>query len=122
MSFPDGLYIAYISGLHGQGVVFLVFRNHQVVGSDLVGSNFDGSITLDEPAGVHSFRIQVEQKPNIETVQGRMTGQSGDRYQLDFNVPLNYQPSSFVSVQTPTGPVNMRLEFLRDLGACEDEA
>lgn len=113
----DGFYVGYLTSVHGYGVVMFVFHGTDIVGVDAASVKFDGTFSVDENTGSFSGNIKVDAPPNIELLQGISSGSAGLRYEVPFTLPKNFLEAPFIKLETPFGPVNIRLEKLRDLGA-----
>ncbi|OCJ63477.1 hypothetical protein A6U97_13410 [Agrobacterium tumefaciens] len=111
----DGFYVGYMSA-DGYGVVLFVFKGNNIVGVDAGGVKFDGSYTQDLTTNSFKGNITVDAPPNIDLIQGINTGPNGLKYEVPFSMPENFLEAPFIRVDTPFGPVNIKLEKLRDLG------
>lgn len=111
----DGFYVGYMSA-DGYGVVLFVFRGSNIVGVDAGGVKFDGYYTLDPVTKSFNGKITVNAPANTNLVQGGNTGPNGLTYEVPFSMPENFLDVPFIRVDTPFGPVNMKLEKLRDIG------
>ncbi|HCH72309.1 MAG TPA: hypothetical protein DFK19_10300 [Ochrobactrum sp.] len=111
----DGFYVGYMTA-DGYGVVLFVFRGASIVGVDAGGVKFDGTYAQDSVTKAYQGKIRVEAPPNIELVQGVNTGANGLSYEVPFSMPENFLEAPFIRVDTPFGPVHIKLEKLRDLG------
>lgn len=111
----DGFYVGYMSA-DGYGVVLFVFRGSNIVGVDAGGVKFDGTYAQDSATNSFRGKITVNAPPNIDLVQGINTGPNGLTYEVPFSMPENFLEAPFIRVDTPFGPVNIKLEKLRDLG------
>lgn len=111
----DGFYVGYMAA-NGYGVVLFVFKGDTIVGVDAGGVKFDGSFSQDENSNAYRGTVTVDAPPNIDLVQGINTGPQGLKYEVPFSLPENFLLAPFIKVETPFGPVNIKLEKLRDLG------
>jgi hypothetical protein len=115
----DGFYVGYMSGKgeNGYGIVLFVIKQNNIVGVDAGGVKFDGTYSEDKEKGGYSGHMKVVAPPNIQLIQGINTGPSGLTYEVPLFMPANFVELPSFRVDTPLGPVNVRLERLRDLGA-----
>ena len=114
MSELDGFYVAYITGMAGNGLVLLVFADGRIVGVDTVGVKFDGTF---KPSDVgFDAVITVTVPPDTDLIQGTSVGSGGMTYQVNLLLPSNFSEVSFIPIDTPLGKVNARFQRLRDLG------
>lgn len=111
----DGFYIGYMSG-QGYGVALFVFRKPNIVGVDATGVTFDGNYNIDPKDGSLFGTMTIKVPPNIDLIQGGNTGPEGLIYKVTLSIPENFLDAPFIHVDTPFGPVNVKLEKLRDLG------
>lgn len=111
----DGFYVGYMTS-NGYGVVLFVFRDDVLVGVDAGGVKFDGTFAQDPETKEYKGTVTVDAPPNIDLVQGVSTGPNGIKYEVLFTMPENFLEAPFIKVSTPFGPVNVKLEKLRDLG------
>jgi hypothetical protein len=112
----DGFYVGYMSG-QGYGVVLFVFKGNSIVGVDAGGVKFDGNFEKDGETKEYRGKVTVSAPPNIELIQGIRTGDTGLKYDVSFALSENFTELPFARIDTPLGPVNIKLEKVRDLGA-----
>lgn len=111
----DGFYAAYISGSNGNGFVMFVFSQGTLVGCDLLGVKFDGTYSEGADQQI-SGSVDVIVPPNGEVIQGVKAGPDGMNYSVPFTLSPDFLSAPYIALDTPLGPVNMRLEKLRGLG------
>lgn len=112
----DGFYLGYMSAVGGYGVVLFVFKDNIIVGADAGGVKFDGTYTANEDDTTYKGSIRITAPANINLVQGQSTGSDGLTYSVDFSMPHNFLSQPFITVSTPFGNVNVKLEKIRDMG------
>ncbi len=112
----DGFYVGYVSA-ENYGVLMFVLKDDKLVGVDAGGVKFDGTIEQDPDTKVYSGTVKVTAPPNVDLVQGINTGPDGLTYETSLSLPENFLDAPFIDLNTPLGPVNIKLEKLRDLGA-----
>jgi len=110
----DGFYAAYMSGKQGLGFAMLVFRKGRITGADAAGVMFDGQYS-NAASDVILIEISVKAPPNTPLIQGGTTGPQGEEGQLQFQVPLDFSAQKFVRIETQRGPINVKLNKLREL-------
>lgn len=108
----DGFYSVYTSGTHGQGFAMLVFMEGKVVGADEYGFVFDGKYS-DLSGDNISISLLIKAPPNAPLIQGGATGPQGEESKIDVQVPRDFTSHKFIRIETPRGPVNVRLVKLR---------
>lgn len=111
----EGFYAAYMTASEGQGFVMLIFANGAIVGVDLGGVLFDGSYSVGEDERL-TGNVTVQVPPGLMVIQGASAGPSG----LTYTVPVAFGVDSlsleYIRLETPLGPVNLKLQKLRGLG------
>lgn len=113
MKSVDGFYSAFMSGMDGQGYALLVLRRGKIVGADPLGVTFDGNFTA-EPDGGWSGEVLVKAPAGGTLIQGVSTGPSGLSYSVPVRFPSNFDKQPFIHIETPLGPVNVKLTKIRD--------
>jgi hypothetical protein len=110
----DGIYTAYLTGKAGSGFAMFVIRHDVIVGSDMLGAVFDGTVTQGE-AGGFNVRMSAKLPPNLPLIQGGATGPNGDTSENTFSLPPNFLSEAFIRIEGKQGPLNAKLVKLRDL-------
>lgn len=109
----NGFYAAYLTGSAGQGFAMFTFRNGVIVGVDAAGAKYDG--TYIDTGNGFDIRLDVSLPPNTLLIQGISTGPQGDSSQLEFHLPVDFLKLPFIRVNAKHGPVNVKLDKLREL-------
>jgi hypothetical protein len=110
----DGFYVAYISGTAGLGMGMFIFSNGVVVGSDISGVSYDGTYVASEDGKSAHVTALVKVPGGTTLIQGVVVPPEGESFQLDRIIPI-LSDAPFFPLDTPHGPVNVRLTKLRDL-------
>jgi hypothetical protein len=110
----NGIYSAYMTAADGQGFAMLVFLDGVVSGTDAMGTLFDGSYEEDG-SGTISGSIRVSIPGGGTVIQGASAGPAGILYDVPIRVSLKDLEADFIPISTPLGPVNLRLEKIREL-------
>ena len=112
----DGFYVVYMTGRAGTSVLMLVIKDGTLVGADVGGIKYDGTL-LAKPDG-SGFTVSVVYV--IPAGAGLITGApppaAPQRIPLQFELPNSFADGRVVTIETPLGPVNAKFERLRDLG------
>ncbi len=108
----DGFYVAYISGMVGLGMAMFIFRDGVVVGSDMAGVSYDGTYIPSEDHRTVHVTASVKVPGGTTLVQGRVVPPEGESFQIDRSIPI-VSDAPFFPLDTPHGPVNVRLTKLR---------
>lgn len=109
----DGIYVGFMTGAEGSGFTMFVFLKGVIYGSDPLGVLFDGTYQRNE-AGYFAD-VQVTVPGGGAVIQGASAGPSGMTYNVQFELPQDFETRDFVRVETPLGAVNLKLRKTRDL-------
>lgn len=111
----EGFYASYMSGSDGQGFGIFIFANGAIAGADPLGVKFDGRYETSQD-GALAGTVTVTVPPGGSVIQGATAGPSG----MQYDVPIAFAPNAlaldFLNLETPLGPVNLRMVKLRELG------
>jgi hypothetical protein len=110
----DGFFVAYLTGRGGNSVMLFAIKSGKVIGVDIGGINYDGTIEAT-PNGGYLFHVKYIIAPGTSLITGVGSVASPTPVSIDFNLPTNFAEGVIVSVQTPFGPVNAKISKLRDL-------
>ncbi len=114
----NGFYASYMSGSDGQGFAMFVFSNGTIVGADPLGVKFDGVYQTSDDGSL-TGKVTVSVPPGGTVIQGASAGPGG----LTYEVPISLAPNAFsldyLKLETPLGPVNLRMVKLRDVDQAE---
>lgn len=113
MASINGFYSAFMSGEDGQGYALLVFKDGRIVGADPLGVTFDGH--YEDANDGWSGEVLVKAPPGGTLIQGVTPGPSGIVYSVPIRLPADFQGQPFIHIETPLGPVNVKLTWLRDI-------
>jgi len=111
----DGVYAAYMTGASGQGFAMFVFQNGSIVGADPLGVLFDGEYSPCPDSGPITGKVTVQVPPNGTVIQGVTSGPSGMTYEVPLTLVREFEQLDFIKIETPLGPVNIKLKKLRSL-------
>ena len=110
----EGFYAGYFTGREGHGLAMFVFQQGRVVGSDLGGITYDGEYRSADDPGSVEIAAHVTLPPGAQLIQGGTTSADGESYDIRVALPV-HPDSPFVRLETPRGPVNLRLVKVREL-------
>jgi hypothetical protein len=111
---PDGIYAAYMSGKTGVSVLLLAISKGVMVGVDVGGLKYDG--TVKETAEGYDCSAVYTIPPGTPLITGPLQTNEPVKVPYQFKLPRNFlDASTTVRLETPLGPVNARFEKLRDL-------
>lgn len=111
----DGYYLGYMAS-EGYGVVAFIFKEGCIAGIDASGVTFDGTYEESLDSGDYIGNVNVRVPSNTEIIQGVKSEEGGVSYQVLLKIPNNFLEIPFFTVDTPFGPVNVKLEKLRNIG------
>jgi hypothetical protein len=114
----EGFYASYMSASDGQGFAMFVFSNGLISGVDPLGVEFDGRYETKEDGSLVGV-VTVKVPPSGTVIQGASAGPSGLTYQVPIAFATDAFEIDFVKLETPLGPVNLRMKKLRGLDATQ---
>ncbi len=110
----EGFYASYMSGSEGQGFAVFIFSNGIIAGADPLGVNFDGTYETQSDGSL-AGNVTVSVPAGGTVIQGASAGPTGMKYDVPLVFAANAFALDFVELETPLGPVNLRMKKLRDL-------
>ncbi|WP_112358660.1 hypothetical protein [Agrobacterium cavarae] len=112
----QGFYKMEYTGNAGQGVGSLAFVNGYIAGVDVAGGVYEGQYqTL--PDGVVTGYADLSFPKGGMLVTGVVVAASAPPMRISFSIEEDGAVGQVIRIQTPTGPVNLRLTKLSALGA-----
>ena len=112
MASINGFYSAFMSGEEGEGYALLVFKDGIIAGADPLGVIFDGTYSAGGDGG-WSGAVVVKAPAGGTLIQGVTPGPSGLVYSVPITLPADFQTQPYIFIDTPLGPVNVKLTWLR---------
>lgn len=109
----DGIYIAYFTGNRGSGSSVLALSGGKIAGADSGGAHVSGSYLVSDPSV--AFSVTYEFKHATELATSGHIVPAGFSFQLRFEAASSEVLGTEIRVETPTGPVNARFEYVSDL-------
>jgi len=109
-----GIYAMYFTGLAGSGHAVFVMKDGIVAGADTVGGVLDGTYK-SASEGYLDVTVTLTVPPGAWLVTGAVAGDQPMAQEIKARLPENLGGGNPVTVQTPTGPVNVIFKRLRDL-------
>jgi hypothetical protein len=111
----EGMYGVVFHGKAGTGAGMLVMSRGRVFGSD-GGVSYDGAYKPTEGrAGYADVQLHLSVPPGVPLVQG--VPPQPVAYGFDLNCSIAARGTTELNVQTPFGPVQATVRFLRDVPA-----
>lgn len=111
----DGFYAGYFAGAEGNGLGLFVFKDGILAGVDASGVQFDGHYTTSEEGSYLDGDVTVKVPPNSILIQGPKTDAKGLVYQLNLHLQIGNSDIPFFRIETPMGPINLKLIKLREI-------
>ena len=108
----DGIYAAFVTGLASQGLLVLVLKDGIVTGADFAGVMLDGTYTVNDGGTHATLKLIGKSPPGIMTIQGKVIPEGGETNHIETVVALTGDVP-FFRIETPNGPVNVRVQKLR---------
>ncbi|MBA3520472.1 MAG: hypothetical protein H0T75_23175 [Rhizobiales bacterium] len=115
MTKADGFYAGYFTSKQDSGLGLLVLQDGVLTGVDAGGVKFDGTYHIETESGSIEGEVTVDAPPGGTLIQGVPTGASGLTYRTRFKFPVDLTSQPFLRLDTPFGPVNVKLQKLRGL-------
>jgi hypothetical protein len=109
----NGFYSAFLTGRNGNTIVLLAIYAGMVVGVDAGGLKYDGTVQ-ELPNGSVRFQVRYVVQPGTQLITGMGSVGAPTPVQLDFIAPEDFAAGTIITIQTPLGPVNAKLNKLRD--------
>ena len=110
----DGIYLAYFSGEIGTSLGIFMLKDGVLTGGDLGGGLYDGSVAVDTAKMIATGKIKIR----MQTGGTSITGAHSDfpiEYDTDVALTLPLESAAYHSINTFSGPVNVRFEKVRSL-------
>jgi hypothetical protein len=111
----EGFWQVEFVGVAGYGMGVLVLDTGIICGAGAAGGHFDGTYQFDPGTNVLDCSITwTASVPGITLVQGGPPLPKGASFTATVQLPNTMGESVTLQVQTPPGPVNVRLTKIRD--------
>lgn len=111
--FIDGMYRVTMTAAQGFGTAVLVFDSGRVTGADEGGVLYDGYFEFHPTTSTTVAKIRVTVPPGTYLITG-VTPPKGTAFDITVQIPAGAMPVA-VQVQTPFGPVNAKIDFVRGM-------
>lgn len=112
----QGFYKMEYTGNVGQGAGALAFVNGHLAGIDVAGGVYDGQYQTT-PDGVVTGYADLSFPQGGMLVTGAVVAAGSPPMRIPFSIEGDGAVGQVIRIQTPTGPVNLRLTKLSSLGA-----
>lgn len=111
----EGFYSISYAGWFGWGFGMVVLDTGQVVGADLSGGVYDGEYIYNPRSGLLDCKIRMTVPAGVPLVTGKAPQTQPYSIEFSASLPTDLGSQTPVSVQLPTGPVNVIFRKIRDL-------
>jgi hypothetical protein len=111
----DGFYVAYLAGRAGTSLMMLVISRGIMVGADIGGLKYDGTIEQRADASGYKCSVVYVVPPGTPLITAAPAPTAPQRIPLQFDLPRNFADNQVVLIETPLGPVNAKFQKIRDL-------
>lgn len=110
----NGIYIAYFSGEYGSSLGMFTFKDGVICGADLGGGVYDGTLVFSPINRDLSGKITFILKGGGATITGAYSDLPVS-YDTFVRLKTPVDSPEFHSLETLSGPVNVRFEKVRSL-------
>ena len=109
----EGFYSITYTGASGDwGFGMIVLDTDQIIGADVAGGRYDGQYQFNQQTQMLDASIRLIVPPGAPLVQG--VPPQPKEWTLEFQVSFPREtPETPVQLDTPVGPVNVVLRYLR---------
>ena len=107
------LYAAYFTGATGVSVGLFLIGDGLIVGVDVGGLKYDGTLTVALD-GSYRGVVKYTLSPGQRLITGAVA-ETPQEFAIRLELPRDFAQGAVARIDTPTGPINARFEFLRDI-------
>jgi hypothetical protein len=111
----DGFYVAYMTGNAGTSVLLFVVMQGRLIGADVGGLKYDGTIQQKPDGSGFTCSIVYVVPAGGILITGAPPQSEAVRVPLTFDLPNGFTDGRVITIQTPLGPVNAKFEKIRDV-------
>lgn len=111
----QGFYTAYLTGSLGSSLAIFTFFRGGIAGADLGGGVYNGSYKHDSKSDQVHCEVDFTLRVGQTSIGGVSATTAPISAKVPFVVPLPLDPDKVIRIDTLFGPINVRLEKLRDL-------
>lgn len=109
----EGIYIAYLSGAEGYSALLFILRNGRLTGADAGGGTYSGAYETTNDTLIGTIVVNLQ--PNGQSISGKSTGPDGSTFTVPFQLQFQQVGQGYITVQTPSGPINAAIRRLKEL-------
>ena len=111
----DGFYAIYYTGFAGSGFGIVVIAKGTISGADASGGTFDGEYEVDNGTGELDGEVRVNVAAGMPLVTGAAPQGQPYTFAIPMKMPSYLGGGDPITVNTPTGPVNVTFKKLREI-------
>jgi hypothetical protein len=111
----DGFYVIYYTGHGGSAFAMLIINAGKIVGADAVGGTLEGKYVPDVESHVFNGTLTMNVPAGVALATGTPPSPTPYSFTFEFSLPENLGGSSPITIETPTGPLNVVFRKLRNL-------
>ena len=109
----NGFYLVYATGRAGHSTLVVVMHNGVLVGADVGGLKYNG--TIKEDGAGYACSVVYVVPPGAVLITGAPAPTAPLRVPVSFNLPKSFADGRVIGIETPMGPINAKFEKIRDL-------
>lgn len=113
----NGFYAIYFTGVTGSGIGIIAASNGVLSGADAAGGIYDGTYQQNATTKQYDAKIKLTVPPGTSLVTGALAGTQPMSIDIVTILPENLGNNHPVTIDTPTGKVNVIFKKLRDFPA-----
>jgi hypothetical protein len=111
----DGFYVAYMTGRVGTSLLMIVISQGTIVGADIGGINYDGTIAPKADGSGYNCSVVYVVQPGTALITGAPAPTEPQRIPVQFDLPNNFADGQIITIETPLGPLNAKFQKIRGL-------
>ncbi|MFT4792169.1 MAG: hypothetical protein ACJAVR_001807 [Paracoccaceae bacterium] len=111
----NGIYTAYMTGTAGNSIAMLVLLDGKISGADVGGGLYDGNYTELLDGKFFDGMIVFNLPSNMASISGIPPQEKPLSVNVPIHLPVEMNPEDFYRLETPIGPINLRMVKVKDL-------
>lgn len=111
----EGIYIAYLTAIHGQSVALFVLNRGTITGADIGGGAYDGKYEVDRKSQTLQLDIQFNLPLGTTSITGETAEKDENRIETSLIIDFPIDRDKVYELSTPIGDVNAKFKLLRKL-------
>ena len=94
-------YVAYLTGRAGTSILMIVISNGTIVGADISGMKYDGTIAQKPDGSGYTCTVVYVIPPGVPLITGTTPATEPKRIPLQFDLPVNFADKRVITIETP---------------------